>query len=164
MEQMVTTLLLFLSSVLSGVFFFIPLFFFQYFSSYYFIFDLDCSLLHKPTIPAPRWSRPPPTARGQFSKGLQLINMLLPRPRRQWDRARRLPTFIFSYDLYSRRVTSCAAVTVLRSGKRWCLLVPHTSPWMLHAKQTESCSAHRKRTTEHSFNTRSALSLLKEVK
>lgn len=48
----------------------------------------------------------PPTARGQFSKDWQLINMVLTR---RWDGARGLPTFIsFSYDLEvrPRRVTS----------------------------------------------------------
>lgn len=48
----------------------------------------------------------PPTARGQFSKDWQLINMVLAR---RWDGARELPTFIsFSYDLevHPCRVTS----------------------------------------------------------
>lgn len=127
MEQMVTTLLSFFSSVLSGVFFYSLIFFSSTFYLLIIFFDLDCSLLHKPTIPAPQWSRPLLLTQGQFAEGLQLINMLLTRSRRRWDRARELPTFIFSYD-YSCCVTSCAAVTVLRSGKSWGLLVPMQVP------------------------------------
>lgn len=160
---MVTTLLLFLSSVLSGVFFLFPHFFSQYFFLLLF-FGLGLFSAAQTHNTSTTVISAPPAAWGQFSEGLQLINMLLPRPRRRWDKARGLPTFIFSYNMHLCRVISCAAVTVPRSWKSWRLLVPNASPWMLHATQTGSCCAHRKRTMEQSFNAWSALSALKEEK
>lgn len=97
-------LLLFLSSVLPGGFysliFFFPVLFLKYF------FDSHCFSAAQTHNTSTTVTSAPPTARGQFSKDWQLINMVLTR---RWDGARGLPTFIsFSYDLevHPCRVTS----------------------------------------------------------
>lgn len=150
-------LLLFLSSVLPGGFYsliiFFPVLFFKYF---FWLALFSAAQTHNTSTTV---TSAPPTARGQFSKDWQLINMVLTR---RWDGARGLPTFIsFSYDLEvhpcrvtSRRERIVRSVWGRRSSKIsdffffWQIDVspffPHASPSMLHAKQKEQC-AHRKR-------------------
>lgn len=97
-------LLLFLSSVLPGGFYSLILFFSSTFLEIFFWLALfSAAQTHNTSTTV---TSAPPTARGQFSKDWQLINMVLTR---RWDGARELPTFIsFSYDLevHPCRVTS----------------------------------------------------------